>query len=309
MSFLQWFLNFLGVAICSQILPAKAYLNDRFDGDQIVHIYIGDDKKEKHITLQKLSDKFIMEFKSKHVGTEIDYSKGVKVPLDFELPYSPPVLDQGQYGTCVTFATTSAMEAALKWCDVISQQCTLEYLAGKGINLWNGASYSSEIIEPLKEAGVVSNSKCPNAYPKSYAYLTADMYKKLVDRNVSSIQYLYYPSISILDVKNAIRNGHYVTLGIGLMNTGDAVSVQGYDVKVGGKKYSGGLWACKQGLSFTSYCGVPKGGHEIVVYGFDDTQKLLKIRNSWSYKAGYMGDFYMTYEFFEAMVMDGTEIY
>lgn len=59
---------------------------------------------------------------------EKDYSKGI-TPFSQSIGAvelgmnSVPVLDQGSYGTCVTFATTAAMDAVLGLGDYISQQC------------------------------------------------------------------------------------------------------------------------------------------------------------------------------------------
>ena len=319
MTFLQWFLNFLGVVICTHIGPVQSQqLPNVYDGQEAVHIEVEPSdpssiayREQKHIILQKLSPEFRMQFQAKRRQAELDYSKGVKVPLAYELPYSTKVLDQGQYGTCVTFATTSAAQAALKLVDVISQQCTLELLQGLGSNLWNGAYYSSEILDPLKAHGAVSKSKCPSAYPNSYASLQPEAYKALVDASIpiQQVQYVYHASLNVEQVKLALNQGHYVSIGFGLLNSGDAISVQGYDVKVNGVSHAGGLWACKQGIFSKNYCGTPQAGHEVVIYGYDESQRLFRIRNSWADKSGFKGDFFMSYEFFSSMNMDGTEIY
>ena len=55
-----------------------------------------------------------------------------------------PVLDQGSHGTCVTFAITAAIDAALSKGDYISQLCQLElgtYLEPMGYSVsgWDGS--------------------------------------------------------------------------------------------------------------------------------------------------------------------------
>jgi C1A family cysteine protease len=109
----------------------------------------------------------------------------------------------------------------------------------------------------------------------------------------------------------AIDNGNRVVIGTALADIkGNHVSVNGFDVKVDDGDFNhGGLWACKQPGDHTNYCPEkPEAGHEVVVIGYDDGQKLLKIRNSWSSDAGDSGNFYMTYAFFNAMAMDQTVI-
>lgn len=314
MNFLSWFMNLVSVAICTQIAPiASPQQAEMYEGHDITEVQVLDannNLSKKHILLQKLTSDFKVKFEAKKKTGEYDYSGGVNVPLAYELPYSTPVLDQGQYGTCVTFATTSAVQAALHLGDVISQQCTLELILGQGDNLWNGAYYSSEVIDPLKAHGAVSKAKCPTPYPNSYSTIQLEAYNSLIDESITvkQVQYIYHHKISVDEVKLALNHGHYVTIGFGLLNSGDAISVQGFDVKVNGKKYAGGLWACKQGKS-KSYCGTPQAGHEIAIYGYDDQQRLFRVRNSWSSGAGYKGDFFLSYEFFSAMTFDGTEIY
>ena len=51
------------------------------------------------------------------------------------------------------------------------------------------------------------------------------------------------------------------------------------------------------------------GGHAIIVTGYDESNKLFKIRNSWGKDVGDQGEFYMTYDYFETMTMDAYEVY
>lgn len=257
-------------------------------------------------------------------GLEQDYSKGIvpfnQSPGAVDLGMNGvPVLDQGQYGTCVTFATTVAMDALLKKQyelqngDFISQQCSLELAKALGNNYWNGAYYASEILTPLKTYGLVQQGKCNATYPNPSAMITLSGYKLRADRKVTAkqIQYKYfdYKQLSLDSVRQAIRAGHRVAIGFGLTITQDPVSVQGFDTTIAGKGTAGGLWACNQKTSLTDYCASsPNAGHEVVIVGFDDAQELLKIRNSWGTYVGDQGEFYMTYAFFTKMNGDGTEI-
>lgn len=279
--------------------------------------------EQKTISLLKIvpSDEFTKKKKEilrnmRRDGLEQDYSKGIvsfdKSPGAVDLGMSNvPVLDQGQYGTCVTFATTAAMDAALNAGDFISQQCALELTTALGNNYWDGAYFSAEIIEPLKSFGLVQQNKCNAIYPNRYATITLSGYSLRIDKNITAknIQYNYYSTLSLDNVRQAIRSGHRVTVGFGLIATQDPMSVQGFDVTVDGLRTAGGLWACSQNSSFTDYCtGTPNAGHEVVITGFDDTQELLKVRNSWGTFVGDQGDYYMTYSYFTRMNGDGTEI-
>lgn len=250
------------------------------------------------------------------LAKENDYSEGVesfhtsKTAKDLDMN-DVPVLDQGQHGTCVTFASTVVLDALLEKGDFIDQQCSLAHNLFLGKNYWDGANYASQIIEPLQKYGVVEKNNCTETYPAPKLKIKTDDYKNLVnaDVTVENVAFTHYNSVTIDHVRKAIDAGRRLTLGFQLKANSDTVSVQGFDVTIDGKKRKGGLWACKQPSSTKNYCGFSISGHEVVIVGYDDEQKLLKIRNSWSAKSGENGDFYMTYEFFDAMSIDATEVW
>ena len=248
-------------------------------------------------------------------GGEIDYSNGItpfsqspgSVDLGME---NVPVLDQGQYGTCVTFSTTAALDARLKKGDFIDQQCTLALNKGLGNDYWNGADNATQILDPLKQYGIISKGNCfgdqyadPDQTVDTKTYQT-----KSTKKYSSQINYTYYGTAVLADLKAGLKAGHRFAIGTALADTGDPISVNGFDMLISGNQTNGGLWACQQPSSDTNYCGAQNAGHEIVVIGYDDKQQLLKIRNSWSDQVGDQGDFYMTYTFYNAMVSDQTKL-
>lgn len=76
-----------------------------------------------------------------------------------------PVLDQGPWGTCVTFATTAVVDAATKNTDYISQLCGLElgqYLEQQYGNDdqpsgWDGA-WAPDILNRMHDYGVIAKT-------------------------------------------------------------------------------------------------------------------------------------------------------
>lgn len=71
-----------------------------------------------------------------------------------------PVLDQGQHGTCVTFATSAALDSLLNQGDYVSELCSLmlgQYLESRSYEPsgWNG-SYGPLILNQLLKFGVVA---------------------------------------------------------------------------------------------------------------------------------------------------------
>jgi len=217
-----------------------------------------------------------------------------------------PVLDQGAEGTCVTFATTAALDALLGEGDFISQQCTLELNVALGNDYWNGAWQGAEIIDPLQKYGVVSQQNCPDKYPKSSAKIDLKTYSSLVSGPesavISGVEYEYFENANLDAVKRAIDQGHRVLIGFRVYAYANE-AVMGFNVN----GYRGGLWACQQGKS-QNYCKNSNAGHEVVVVGYDSDQQLLKIRNSWGAGVGENGDYYMTYKFFNSMGINQTVV-
>lgn len=298
----------------------------------------------------KLLDVVLPEEKKVLMGNPISYgpmSSDIK-PIAKDLGMSNvPVLDQGQEGTCLTFAATAAIDARLGIGDFISQQCSLQLNKNLGTDGWNGLYYASEVIDPLKKYGVVSQSGCNARYPSKSVPISVSEYQsrsdKSVSEKVSALKYTYYsqPSLSIL--KSAIDQGKRVEISF-LLNPNSQDGVKGYDITVNGVKKYGGLWACSNPninpqpdpdlseleqckLRFPDFewycdwlygknlaklkfagenCGQFNSGHGVIAVGYDDTQKLIKIRNSWGVNVGDSGEYFMSYEFFSSQVMDMT---
>lgn len=77
-----------------------------------------------------------------------------------------PVLDQGRHGTCVTFATTAAVDALLGKGDYISQLCGLElgsYLEKRSYypSGWDGST-GPYILDQMMQFGVISKDTQKN---------------------------------------------------------------------------------------------------------------------------------------------------
>lgn len=253
-----------------------------------------------------------------------------------------PVLDQGQYGTCVTFATTASLNARYALGDFISQQCSLQLSKTLGNDIWDGAYTPSEVIDPLKKYGVVSKSGCNAQYPSRNVPISVAEYQSRADKSasasVSQVGYTYYKQNNLSVVKQAVSSGKRVLIGF-LLNPNKA---QGFDLP--GKR--GGNWSCSASgsepppspeedalqqckdqfpgmewlcdiffskeqqakLAAASECGKWNAGHEVLIYGYDDAKQQLKIRNSWGPNVGDSGNWVMSYEYFSRQVIDQTVV-
>ncbi|BBH52437.1 C1 family peptidase [Fluviispira sanaruensis] len=323
--------SFALLSIAAYAAGSENYPRYTVEGSQSVTIPAGVDPFELNTDLEALTgyktiklmtimpsaemlaenDLALSAFKEK-IGAEPNYSTIVpfsQSPGAVDLGMNNvPVLNQGQYGTCVTFAATAALDARLSVGDYIDQQCSLALNKNLGDDFWNGAYTAVQILQPLKTYGIIPKSKCfGSTYPTPSQKVSPTQYQSTSDKSqAANINWTYVGKRDINAVKTALKNGHRVAIG-SLLSTADSTGVNGFSFKINGKKTNGGLWACDQPGS-RNYCGRSNAGHEIVIIGFDDNQKLFKIRNSWGAGVGDSGDYYMSYNFFNVMEMDHTEV-
>ena len=110
-----------------------------------------------------------------------NYTLQFNVDLGME---NVPVLDQGYYGTCTTFATTAAFDAIKQSGDYISQQCLLELgnyeeaLSESYISSgWEGAIYD-DVLNRISQHGIVDKETCPHKYGHPNYKMTPNKYKE-----------------------------------------------------------------------------------------------------------------------------------
>jgi len=255
-----------------------------------------------------------------------------------------PVLDQGEWGTCATFAVTGAINALypLLHDASISQLCNLEFsrtLDSGSSGAWDG-SFGYIVLDQISNYGYIDFhyqtqvgcgglKKYPaysgnNGLPMPLTDFAANSHHEFTDKDWVAI-WKYDGHFSPLDpetaekalaqVKTALNSGYRVVFGtlldgnvnqIGALGTYDGVS---YDT-----------WVMTPEIQRDIQNGVFLDGHEIIIDGYDDnacatyndeqskTQKqqcgLLRIRNSWSDQVGDQGDYYMSYDHFKGMAIE-----
>lgn len=251
-----------------------------------------------------------------------------------------PVLDQGEHGTCTTFANTAAIDAIMGNGDYVSQLCNLElgaYLSKYGYRPsgWDG-SMGPWILDQMMRFGVVNktnqrNKACGNMteYPlntrNNSKPLALTQFKK-VSEDITDMVYPVYltnwakrfnnkltaanndDESLITDIKTGIAyGGDRLTLGFSLvMNPKCTVGACAtHHVKHD-------TWALTKEVNDPHYDIL---GHEILITAYDDNAEavdedgnihkgLLTLRNSWSADVGDEGNFYMTYDYLEKFVVE-----
>lgn len=253
-----------------------------------------------------------------------------------------PVLDQGGHGTCVTFANTAAIDAALGQGDYVSQLCQLvlgQYLSNMAYSVsgWDG-SLGPVVLNQMSLFGIVSKAQqtangCGglNQYPlygaNPLGEITLPEYHQMSEPiredeiSWSSIMDIYQATLEDTDmtqimnkVKAVLREGDRVTYGVMLADT--HLGVAG---AIGTFKAANDTWILTPEIAKDLEKGVQLSGHEMVITGFDDAATavdaqgrsyhgLFTLRGSWGSNVGDQGDFYMSYDYFRALIIEAQRI-
>ncbi len=254
-----------------------------------------------------------------------------------------PVFDQGPHGTCTTFATVAAIDAALNQGDTISELCQLQlgrYLENNGYNVsgWDGAM-GPMVLHQMQTFGVVTQTNqrekgCgglteypmnSSAAPETEMSLTEfhaisealpeeklgwsallDAYQVFVDKTD--------PNTTLQATKAALDAGDRLTFGVLLFGLN-----QGLAGAVGKHHANYDSWVLSaEIIKDINEQGEP-GAHEMIITGYDDEavaldkqgrshKGLLTLRNSWGNRIGDQGNFYMSYDYFKTLALEVQRI-
>lgn len=253
-----------------------------------------------------------------------------------------PVLNQGNHGTCVTFAVTAALDAAIGEGDYISQLCSLELgtnfeTNGYAPSGWDG-TWARGLLGQISTFGVINKEQqlqrgCggltdyPVSSPAIGSGMTLEdfhqMSESLEDRQVE-----WTPILDVNDsttsridtnetlnqVKKSLNNGYRVTFGTLLLDFD-----LGFVGAVGTHNATFDSWVLTPEIARDIYLKNDFGAHEMVITGYDDKavaydehkqphKGLLTLRNSWSDTVGDHGNFYMSYDYFKVLVLEAYSI-
>ena len=257
-----------------------------------------------------------------------------------------PVLDQGSYGTCVTFANTAAIDAVLNRGDYISQLCQLElgqYLEnntnGSFLSGWSG-SMGPMVLTQMDHFGFVTKhieqtigcaglSKYPTdgnipqnevdlpGYKKISTSLTNETFNvgwsSLMDFNQAFDNETDRNKL-LTAVKESLHHGDRLTFGVLLFSP-----QMGMAGAVGKHAVSNDTWIITPAIDGMINIHDVHGGHEMIITGYDDNaiatddngqlyKGLLTLRNSWGKYAGDAGNFYMSYDYFTRLTVEVQRI-
>lgn len=286
-----------------------------------------------------LSNRAYSALNNANTGDNIS-TNGKKVQLGMN---NVPVLNQGAFGSCVTFASTAAIDAILGKGDYVSQLCQLQlgsYLEANGYNPsgWNG-SFGNIVLAQMDSYGIINKKQQQSKgcgglkeYPTTSSAventkMSAEEYhsmsQSLQDQNIywTSLVDVYSAMLdktdtnkTLDDVKKALNEKHRVTFGTLLIDLDS-----GFMGAMGTHKASLDTWVLTPEIADHIQNSENAGGHEMVITGYDDDAVavdeqgrkhtgLLTLRNSWGPKFGDKGDFYMSYDYFKTLVLEAYRI-
>ncbi|AZR80531.1 C1 family peptidase [Bacillus thuringiensis] len=196
--------------------------------------------------------------------------------------YFPEVRSQGKFGTCVPFATTALREYYIAK-DAGARGTDITYLSPSYIYYPSGPKdgmYFESAFQILKQEGVPPETERlydlnPENTNQFKEPLTALQQKNAVPYKISSYQAIRQANM-IADIKQAVANQDPVLVGIHVYPNFDATPTSGIVPPVTEKK--------------------SRGGHALVIVGYDETNQWFIVRNSWGIKFGDQGYAYMHYQ-------------
>jgi hypothetical protein len=249
-----------------------------------------------------------------------------------------PVMNQGIHGSCVEFAAAAAIDAILKKGDYVSPLCSLQlgrHLQKYGYTQsgWEGA-LGNAVLSQLELFGFIKKdiqSEYGCGGLKEYPLVEKDIgdeislidfhqySESMMDYRIgwSSILDVYQSSHESVDmqsllnhVKTVLLKGDRIVIGV-LLADPDL----GLAGAVGTHKAFNDTWLLTPEIMQDIKQNPQFAGHAMLITGFDDNayakddfgrihRGLLTLRNSWGDKIGDHGNFYMSYDYFKAMVME-----
>lgn len=253
-----------------------------------------------------------------------------------------PVLNQGNHGTCVTFAATAAIDAVLDKGDYISQLCQLQlgsYLENNTYQSsgWEG-SWGRSVLSQLEVFGFVSKtqqranacgslSEYPLIAPKSSEELPLVTYHPLSESmTLNSVAWSAVlddygimldnpsPNQILHTIKQILNAGDRLTIGVLLLNFD-----QGTIGALGTFHTTHDTWVLTPEMENSIDDKTEFAGHEMILTGYDDNAVatdeqgktyygLFTLRNSWGPQIGDHGNFYMTYDYLKTLIIEAQRI-
>ncbi|MDR6226773.1 C1 family peptidase [Desmospora profundinema] len=255
-----------------------------FDPDDFSTYGLGlnDGLTNKNVEEYKAPQRYLTEKEWKKSGA-FDRKNRKLLPEQVDLrPYFPAVRSQGRFGTCVPFAAAGLREYYIGR-DTRARGSEITYLSPLYIYHPRGPQDGMTLdaaFRVMERRGVTPETERPyDLNPENTQQfdepLTTLQNKNAVPYKLRNYQVIWRSNM-VEQIKQALANGDPVMVGIQVYPNFDATPPSGIVPPVKEKK--------------------SRGGHALVVVGYDEEKKWFIMRNSWGDRFGDHGYAYMHYD-------------
>lgn len=194
-------------------------------------------------------------------------------------PQCPPIEDQGQLGSCTSFAAGAAIRFARKkqgLPDFVTSHLFLYYNSRRFKNEDTGATIK-DVIKSANQQGDCPESEWPYVISKFTAKPPAQCYSDALKDRALSYQRVQQ---NLAQMKACLASGYVFVAGISVYESFESDEV------------------AKTGMVPMPQPGEQLlGGHAVLLVGFRDSDQKWILRNSWGASFGDQGYFYLDYSY------------
>ncbi len=204
---------------------------------------------------------------------------GAPLPSSVDLsPDMPEVRDQKYQGSCAAFTLAYLSGFHERKETGKSTVFSPAFLYNQKHIRKGGGMMINEALAFWKESGICAEKDMPYNYRDSLSKPTSAIVRKAKKYRILRFDQMY----DLPDVKATLNAQQPVIIGIGVDQTFS--------------QYKSGVWAGPK---------YPSGGHAMLVVGYDDDKKAVKIINSWGADWGERGYGWISYDYIERMIARG----
>ncbi len=204
-------------------------------------------------------------------------SKGAKVTstsCDLR-PFLPACWDQGNLGSCTSFACTALfIMDDPKWNPSQLFHYYNERVLDKTVNFDAGSTITTG-MKALKQYGVCNSNTWPYVISKYRTKPLTNAYREAMNHQVLEC---YNVQQTLDQIKACLLSGEPIAFGFLVYNSFLSIGKDGM-------------------MPMPKKGDYVIGGHAVVIVGFDDAKQCFIVRNSWGSKWADRGHFYMPYNY------------
>ncbi len=210
--------------------------------------------------------------------------EGIVLPSSVDLrPQDSPIEDQGELGSCTSFASGAAFRFDLRkqgLSDFVISHL-FEYFNSRSKNqkLVDSGATIRDAIKAINTYGLCPESEWPYDLSKFTVRPSVKAYKDALKDRALTYQRV---SQNLTQMKNCLAQGLPFVIGISVYQSFESQEVASTGI-----------------VPMPSQNEQLLGGHALLVVGYDDSTQRFTVRNSWGSGFGDKGYVYLPYQYLE----------